>query len=55
MFLCFHIKIQVPIWDELEKNLTLKAKHEVKIKIFTWLLFYSPTLLPCYPLAYLCK
>jgi len=31
-FLCSHIKIHMPFWDELKKNLTLKIKHNLKNK-----------------------
>jgi hypothetical protein len=37
------------------KTSNLKNKPKNKIKIFTWLLFSSPTLLPSYLFAYLGK
>ncbi len=54
LFLCAHIKTHVSIWDEL-KITNPKHKTSNKKKIFTWLLFNLPTLLPSYLFAYLGK
>jgi len=44
-FFYVHIKIHVLIWLN-SKKFNPKEKIFLKIKIFTWLLFYPPTYLP---------